>query len=188
MGDFHALDPFFRIIEQGLAEFVDGDHFVDLLAQDVVVDFIITVPNYPRHIVGRDNLIELYRGYGSTLFLDRCYDLRVHHWPSTSSVVLEYSYEGRVVATWQPYSNRYISVAVIKDRKVTAGRVMSIALADLLGRRTSIGGQINSGFRIRDGGYDVCLVDICSGGSLGDLDAPVSGRRRGLHRADMANR
>ena len=53
MGDFRALDPFFRIIEQGLAGFVDGDHFFDLLAQDVVFDFIITVPNYPRHVVGR---------------------------------------------------------------------------------------------------------------------------------------
>ena len=122
MGDFRALDPFFRIIEQGLAGLADGDHFFDLLAQDVVFDFIITVPNYPRHIVGRANLIELYRGYGSTLFLDRCYDLRVHPSPSTSSVVLEYSSEGRVVATGQPYSNRYISVVVIKDRKVTAWR------------------------------------------------------------------
>ena len=122
MSDFRALDPFFRIIEQGLAEFVDGDHFFELLADDVVFDFIITVPNYPRHIVGRDNLIELYRGYGSTLFLDRCYDLRVHPSPSTSSVVLEYSSEGRVVATGQPYSNRYISVVVIKDSKITAWR------------------------------------------------------------------
>ena len=78
MGDFRALDPFFRAIEQGLAGFVDGDHFFDLLAQDVVFDFIITVPNYPHHIVGRANLIELYRGYGSTFFLDRCYDLRTH--------------------------------------------------------------------------------------------------------------
>jgi ketosteroid isomerase-like protein len=93
------------------------DRFFDLLAQDVVFDFIITVPNYPRHIVGRDNLIELYRGYGSTLFLDRCYDVRVHPSPSTSSVVLEYSSEGRAVATGQPYSNRYISVVVIKDSK-----------------------------------------------------------------------
>ncbi|MDT5053941.1 MAG: uncharacterized protein QOF66_2307, partial [Mycobacterium sp.] len=56
MGDFRALDPFFRIIEQGLAGLADGDHFFDLLAQDVVFDFIITVPNYPRHIVGRANL------------------------------------------------------------------------------------------------------------------------------------
>ena len=61
-------------------------------------------------------------GYGSTPFLDRNYDLRVHPSPSTSSVVLEYSSAGRVVATGQPYSNRYISVVVIKDRKVTEWR------------------------------------------------------------------
>jgi hypothetical protein len=30
-------------------------------------------------VVGRSNLTELYRGYGSTFCLDRCYDLRVHH-------------------------------------------------------------------------------------------------------------
>src|ERR1700682_5347847 len=114
MGAFRACYPFCRISEQGLAGFVDGDPFFDLLAQDVVFDFIITVPNYPRHIVGRDNLIELYRGYGSTFFLDRCYGLRVHQSPSTSSVVLEYSSEGRVVATGQPYGNRYISVVIIK--------------------------------------------------------------------------
>ena len=95
MDDFRALDPFFRTIEEGLAGYVDGEHFFDTLAQDVVFDFIITVPNYPRHVVGRANLIELYRGYGSTFFLDRCYDLRVHHSPSTSSVVLEYSSEVR---------------------------------------------------------------------------------------------
>src|SRR5882757_9762711 len=69
MSDFRALDPFFRIIEQGLAGLVDGDHFFDLLAQDVVFDFVITVPNYPRHVVGRANLIALYRGYGDTFFL-----------------------------------------------------------------------------------------------------------------------
>ena len=122
MDDFRALDPFFRVIECGLAEFVDGEHFFDVLADDVVFDFIITVPDYPRHIVGRDNLVELYRGYGSVFFLDRCYDLRVHHSPSTSTVVLEYSSEGRVVATGYPYGNRYISVVTIKDRKVTQWR------------------------------------------------------------------
>jgi uncharacterized protein len=36
--------------------------------------------------------------------------------------VLEYSSEGRVVATGQPYSNRYISVVVINYSKVTAWR------------------------------------------------------------------
>jgi len=120
--DFRALDPFFRIIEQGLRGVVDGDHFFDLLADDVVFDFVITVPDYPRQVAGRDNLIELYRGYGSTFFLDRCYDLRVHRAEATSSVVLEYASEGKVVATGYPYGNRYVSVIELKDRKVSYWR------------------------------------------------------------------
>jgi uncharacterized protein len=120
--EFGALDPFFRLIEEGLAGFVDGEHFFDMLADDVVFDFIITVPDYPRHVVGRDNLIELFRGYGSTFHLDRCYDLRVHHSPSTSTVVLEYSSEGTVVPTGYPYGNRYISVVTVKDHKVSQWR------------------------------------------------------------------
>src|SRR4030081_3853184 len=51
--DFKALDPFFRIIEQGLDGLVDGGHFFEFLAEDVVFEFIITVPDYPRRVVGR---------------------------------------------------------------------------------------------------------------------------------------
>jgi uncharacterized protein len=122
LDDFRALDPFFRIIEQGLAGYVDGEHFFDLLAEDAVFDFIITVPDYPRHVVGRDNLIELYRGYGAVFFLERCYDLRTHYSRSTSTVVLEYASAGTVVATGKPYGNRYISVVTIKDRKIIEWR------------------------------------------------------------------
>jgi len=31
---------------------VDGGHFFDLLADDVVFEFIITVPDYPRRVAG----------------------------------------------------------------------------------------------------------------------------------------
>ena len=122
MDDFRALDPFFRIIEEGLNGLVDGNHFFDLLADDVVFDFVITVPDYPRHVVGRQNLIELYRGYGSTFSLDRCDDLRVHRSDTTSTVVLEYASEGKVVATGHPYSNNYVSVITVKDRQVSRWR------------------------------------------------------------------
>ena len=75
--DFRALDPFFRAMEEGLRDSADGEHFFDMLADDVVFDFVITITGYPRHVVGRENLIELYRGYGDTFFLDRCYDLQI---------------------------------------------------------------------------------------------------------------
>ena len=115
--DFQALEPFFRVIEDGLAGLVDGGHFFDLLADDVVFEFIITVPDYPRRVAGRDNLIDLYRGYQNAFFLDRCFDLRTHR-ADDSTVTLEYASEGRAVATGRPYCNHYISVVTIKDRKI----------------------------------------------------------------------
>ena len=121
MQDFRALDPFFRIIEEGLAGLVDGGHFFDLLADDVVFEFVITVPEYPPRIVGRENLIEVYRGYQSAFFLDRCFDLRVHR-ADDATVTLEYASEGRAVATGRPYGNRYISVVTISDRKIVGWR------------------------------------------------------------------
>jgi ketosteroid isomerase-like protein len=119
--DFEALEPFFRVIQEGLAGLVDGSHFFDLLADDVVFEFIITVPDYPRLVAGREHLIELYRGYQSTFFLDRCFDLRVHR-ADDSTVTLEYASEGKVVRTGRPYGNRYISVVTIKDRKIVHWR------------------------------------------------------------------
>ena len=79
LADFQALDPFFRIIEEGVAGLADGEHFFDLLAEDVVFEYVITVPGYPRRVEGRQAVAELYRPYGATFFLERCYDLAIHH-------------------------------------------------------------------------------------------------------------
>ncbi len=75
--DFRALDPFFRVIEEGLLGLAVGD---------------------------------------------RCFDLRVHRSDATSSVILEYASQGKVVATGYPYNNRYISVITLTDRKVSHWR------------------------------------------------------------------
>jgi len=52
-GDFVARDPFFRIVEEGLSGLADGDNFFELLADGVVFEYVITVPGYPRYVVGR---------------------------------------------------------------------------------------------------------------------------------------
>jgi ketosteroid isomerase-like protein len=135
LDDFKALDPFFRIIEQGLDGIAEGGHFFDLLADEVVFDYIITIPGYPRHVEGRTAVAELYRPYGNTLVLDRCHDLAVHHDTQAGVVVLEYASAGRVVATGAPYTNRYISVLTITDRQVTYWRdyLDPLAVFDALG-------------------------------------------------------
>jgi len=115
LADFAALDPFFRIIEQGLNGLAGPGHFFDLLAEDITVDYVVTVPGYPRHIEGRAAVAELYRPYGTMIVLDRCFDLAIHHDVAKGVVVLEYASEGHVVDTGRRYSNRYISVLTLGE-------------------------------------------------------------------------
>lgn len=121
-GDYAALDPFFRIIEEGLAGFVDGGHFFDLLAEDVIFDYVISVPGYPRRVAGRRAVAELYRGYGSTIVLRSADELAVHRDRAASVIVLEYAVHGQAVHTGRTYDNHFVSVITIKDRKVTHWR------------------------------------------------------------------
>jgi uncharacterized protein len=125
----------FRIVEEGLNGLADGEHFFDLLADGVVFEYVITVPGYPRHVVGRSAVAELYRPYGDTFALHRCFDLAVHHDREAGVVVLEYASEGRVVPTGAAFANRYISVLTIVDRKISRWRdyLDPIAVFDAIG-------------------------------------------------------
>jgi len=119
---FAALDPFFRAIEKGLEGLADGGHFFDLLADDVVFEYVITVPGYPRRVEGRAAVADLYRPYGTNLALDRCDLTGVHRDAGTGVVVLEYESQGRAVASGRPYANRYVSVITLRERKVVHWR------------------------------------------------------------------
>ena len=132
---FEALAPFFRIIEQGLNGLAGPGHFFDLLAEDAVFEYVITVPGYPPRVEGRAAVAELYRPYGSMIVLDRCLDLAVYHDTAKGVVVLEYASEGRAVGTGNPYRNRYISVLTLRDRQVVHWRdyLDPVAVFDALG-------------------------------------------------------
>ena len=55
---FEALAPFFRIIAEGLSGLVDGEDFFDTLAVDAVFEYVVSVPGYPRRVVGREAVAE----------------------------------------------------------------------------------------------------------------------------------
>jgi hypothetical protein len=61
--NFGADGPFFRIIREGLDGLADGEDYFDLLADDVVIEYVISVPGYPRRVEGRQAVIDLYSGY-----------------------------------------------------------------------------------------------------------------------------
>lgn len=119
---FGANSPFFRIVKEGLQGLVDGDDYFDLLGEDVVFEYVISVPDYPRRVEGRQNIIDLYRGYGDYMQLRSADNLRVYRDHEASVVILEYQVHGKSVQTGRPYDNRFVSIVTVKDRKVTCWR------------------------------------------------------------------
>src|ERR1700686_4361046 len=66
---FAALDPFFDIVQRGLAGHVDGDHYFDTIADDAVFEFRYIFPGVPQKLNSREALMALYSGYGNNIFL-----------------------------------------------------------------------------------------------------------------------
>src|SRR5712672_1942407 len=96
---FFALDPFFAVVMEGLSKFVDGEHYFDTLADDVLFEFLYEFPGWPRETHGRDNLIALYSGYGRNIRLHRGDSLSVHPSHDGRIVTLEYEVHGTALVT-----------------------------------------------------------------------------------------
>ncbi len=122
MAKYAAMRPFFDVVAEGLKGLVDGTDFFDIHAEDVVVEYIVTVPDYPRRIVGREALAELYADYGESIVQSGSSDVHRYYDPEKSVVVLEYTMHGTVVKTGAPYVNRFISVVTVEDRKIVHWR------------------------------------------------------------------
>jgi ketosteroid isomerase-like protein len=126
---FRALDPFFAVVMEGLSRYVDGEHYFDTLAEDVVFEFLYELPGWPRITRGRDNLRSLYSGYGNNIRLDRGDSLIVHPSENGRVVTLEYEVHGKVVANDRRYDNRFVSIATIANRKIVRWRDYMDSLA-----------------------------------------------------------
>ena len=120
--NFGADGPFFKIVREGLKRLVDGEDYFDLLADDVVFEYVISVPGYPRRVEGRQSIIDLYDGYDAYMSVDRADNLRVYRDPEASVVVLEYEVHGKSVQTGRPYNNRFVSIITVQNQKVTHWR------------------------------------------------------------------
>jgi uncharacterized protein len=126
---FEALDPFFEIVIKGLSKYVDGEHYFDTLADQVVFEFLYEFPGWPRQTRGRENVIALYSGYGRNIRLDRANSLLVHPSDDGRVVILEYEVHGRILSNNAVYDNRSASIAMIQSRRIVRWRDYMDSLA-----------------------------------------------------------
>ena len=126
---FEALDPFFEVVQKGLSDFVDGDHYFDTIAEDAVFEFRYHFPGWPLTVRGRADLMALYSGYGNNIRLHSSDGLVVHPSRDGRVVVLEYEVHGQILANGNSYDNRFISVVRIENRKIVRWRDYMDSLA-----------------------------------------------------------
>ena len=138
--NFGADGPFFHLIREGLKGLADGEDYFDLLADDVVFEYVISVPGYPKRVEGRQNIIDLYSDYDVFMTVRSADNLRAYRDPAASVVVLEYEVHGESVQTGRPYNNRFVSIVTIKNGKVTWWRdyLDPIAVFDAAGWPNSL--------------------------------------------------
>jgi len=121
--------PYFNLVRGALGDLVDGEHFFDVVADDVVYEVLYDFPGWPRVIQGRAGLMVQFRGYVDNIALQSANKLITHKTDDGRFVVIEYEVHGRILATSAKYSNRFCSIIKIENRKIAHWRDYMDSLA-----------------------------------------------------------
>jgi uncharacterized protein len=126
---YEPAAPYFDLVRGALGDLVDGEHFFDIVAGDVVYEVLYDVPGWPRVITGRTGLMAAFRSYVDNIALQSADKLIVHKTNDGHVVVIEYEVNGTILATGVKYNNRFCSIIEIENRKITHWRDYMDSLA-----------------------------------------------------------
>jgi ketosteroid isomerase-like protein len=119
---YRPAAPYFNLVRGALGELVDGDHFFDIVTDDVVYEVLYEVPGWPRVVQGRTSLMAAFRGYVDAIALQSADKAIVHKTDNASVVVIEYEVHGTILATGVKYDNRFCSIIKLENRKIAHWR------------------------------------------------------------------
>ncbi|MDR3463011.1 MAG: nuclear transport factor 2 family protein [Beijerinckiaceae bacterium] len=126
---YEAAAPYFNLVRGALGDLVDGEHFFDIVADDVVYEVLYDFPGWPRVVQGRTELIAQFRGYVENIALQSADKLVAHQTVGGRVVVIEYEVHGTILATGVKYDNRFCSIIKIENRKIAHWRDYMDSLA-----------------------------------------------------------
>ncbi|WP_243050485.1 nuclear transport factor 2 family protein [Dyella sp. RRB7] len=121
--------PYFDLVRGALGDLVDGQHFFDIVSDDIAYEVLYDIPGWPHVIEGRAGLMGAFRGYVDNIVLHSADQLTVHKADSGQVVIIEYQVHGTIVATGVKYNNRFCSIIKIENRKITHWRDYMDSLA-----------------------------------------------------------
>jgi ketosteroid isomerase-like protein len=126
--EYEAAEPYFELVRGALGNLVDGEHFFDVVADNIVYEVLYDL-GWPRQIRGRANLMSQFGGYGGYIKLQSADHLITHKADDGRTVVIEYEVHGTVLATSVKYNNRFCSIITIESRQIVHWRDYMDSLA-----------------------------------------------------------
>ena len=124
---YKPADPYFSLVRGALGDLVDGEHFFDVVAENIVYEVLYDFPGWPRVICGRTSLMAQFSGYVDNIVLHSADKLITHK--TGDGVVIEYEVHGEILATGAKYDNRFCSIIKIENRGIAHWRDYMDSLA-----------------------------------------------------------
>jgi len=115
------IATFSELLRAALGDLLDpsAERFLDMLADDAVMEFPYAPPGYVTALHGRREVEAHLAGFGDILQIDSMRLSAVHRSTDAQTVVVEFSCRGRGTKTGAPYDQRYVSVIALRDGKIT---------------------------------------------------------------------
>jgi len=126
---YKGAEPYFSLVRRALGDLVDGEHFFDVVADNVVYEVLYEIAGWPQIIRGRADLMAQFRGYCDNVELQSADKLVSHKTVDGNTVVIEYEAHGTILRTGVEYSNRFCSIMKMESRKIVHWRDYMDSLA-----------------------------------------------------------
>ncbi|MFJ9150424.1 nuclear transport factor 2 family protein [Streptomyces sp. NPDC102270] len=96
--------------------------WVDLWAEDGLMEFPFAPPGWPQRLEGKEAVADYMRHYPDHIDLHDFPDLRIHRTTDPQTIVVEMRGVGRLVETGAPFDMTYIAVVTVRDGRITSYR------------------------------------------------------------------
>jgi ketosteroid isomerase-like protein len=126
---YKPVSPYFELVRGALGTRVDGEHFFDCVAEDIVYEVLYDFPGWPRIIEGRTELMARFSGYGKYIEIHTADHLIKHASDQGQVMVIEYQVHGTILASHVEYNNRFCSIIKIENRRIAHWRDYMDSLA-----------------------------------------------------------
>jgi len=118
---YAGAEPYFDLVRRALGDLVDGEHFFDILAEDIAYEVRYEL-GWPRLVRGRAKLMEQFGGYVASIRLQSADRLIVNQADNGRVVILEYEVHGTILTMGAGYQNRFCSIIELENRKIARWR------------------------------------------------------------------